>query len=33
MNEEQETGMAIWVIIIAFIIAAALVISEWALKQ
>lgn len=33
MNEEQETGLAIWVIIIASIIAVALVVGDWALNQ
>ena len=33
MNEEQETGLTIWVIVIAAIIAVALVIGDWALNQ
>ena len=33
MNSEHETGLAIWVIIIAAIIAVALVVSDWALNQ
>ena len=33
MNSDKETGMAIWVIIIAFIIAVALVLGDWALNQ
>ena len=33
MNEEQETGLAIWVIIITAIIAVALVLGDWALNQ
>lgn len=33
MNEEQETGLAIWVIVISAIIAVALVLGDWALNQ
>jgi hypothetical protein len=33
MNSEQETGLAIWVIVIAAIIVVALVIGDWALNQ
>lgn len=33
MNSERETGLAIWVIIIAAIIAVALVLGDWALNQ
>lgn len=32
MNSEQETGLAVWVFVMT-IIAIALIVAEWALKQ